>query len=75
MNTPIKIEIPYIYIYIYIERERERERERESLYCYHDTHLETSILQVRDIFRTTQKTCIEHYKIDPAYFYTTSGLA
>ena len=75
MNTPIKIEIPYIYIYREREREREREEERESLCCSHDTHLETSILQVRDIFRTTQKTCIEHYKIDPAYFYITSGLA
>ena len=28
-----------------------------------------------DVFETFRNTCLEHYKLDPAHFYTVSGLA
>ena len=52
--------------------------EKKTLSCYHDTYLKTYVLLLADvfeIFRDTWDTCLEHYRLDPAHFYTGPGLA
>ena len=36
---------------------------------YHDLYLKT------DVFESFRKVCKEHYKLDPAWYYTSPGLA
>ena len=42
---------------------------------YHNLFLETNVLWLSNIFKTFRMTCLEHYTIDPAHFYTSLGLA
>ena len=49
--------------------------EKKTLGCYHDTYLKTDVLLLEDVFETFRNTCLGHYKLDPAYFYTAPGLA
>ena len=35
----------------------------------------TDILLLADVFETFRDTCLSHCKLDPAHFYTASGLA
>ena len=51
------------------------EHENISLGEYHDVFLETDELLLADVFETFRETCLKHYKLDPAYFYTAPGLA
>ena len=42
---------------------------------YHDVYLATDVVLLTDVFETLWNTCLEHYKLDPAHFYTAPGLA
>ena len=42
---------------------------------YHDFHLKTDVLLLGNVFEAFRNTCLEHYKLDPAHFYTSPGLA
>ena len=44
--------------------------EEKTLGCYHDTYLKTDLLLLADVFETFRNTCLGHYKLDPAHFYT-----
>ena len=48
---------------------------KKALGCYHNTYLKTDVLLLADVFETFRKTHLENYKVDPAHFYTTPGLA
>ena len=42
---------------------------------YHDLYLKTDVILLANVFEAFRDTCIEHYKLDPAHFYTSPGLA
>ena len=46
-----------------------------SLGNYHDIYLATDVLLLADVFEAFRNTCLEHYKLDSAHFYTALGLA
>ena len=49
--------------------------EKKALGYYHNTYLKTHALLLADVFETFRETCLKHYKLDPAHFYTAPGLA
>ena len=49
--------------------------EKNTLRCYQDTYLKINVLLLADVFEIFRKTHLENYKLDPAHFYTTPGLA
>ena len=42
---------------------------------YHDLYLKTNVILLSNVFEAFRSTCLEHYKLDPAHFYTSPGLA
>ena len=42
---------------------------------YHDLYLRTDVILLANVFEAFRYTCLEHYKLDPAHFYTSPGLA
>ena len=42
---------------------------------YHDLYLKTDVILLANMFEAFRDTCLEHYKFDPAHFYTSPGLA
>ena len=42
---------------------------------YHDLYLKTDVILLSNVFEAFRNTCLNHYKLDPAHFYTSLGLA
>ena len=42
---------------------------------YHDLYLRTDVVLLANVFEAFIDTCLKHYKLDPAHFYTSPGLA
>ena len=42
---------------------------------YHDLHLRTDVVLLANVFEAFRDTCLRHYTLDPAHFYTSPGLA
>ncbi|CAH3140314.1 unnamed protein product [Porites evermanni] len=47
----------------------------ESIRDYHDLYLKSDVLLLADVFENFRKTCLHHYNLDPAHYYTSPGLA
>ncbi|KYN11372.1 hypothetical protein ALC57_16475 [Trachymyrmex cornetzi] len=45
----------------------------ETLCDYSDLYLKTNVLLLADVFENFRDTCIESYRLDPAYYYTLPG--
>ena len=52
-----------------------REGPKRTLGDYHDVYLATDVLSLADVFESFREMCMEHYKLDPAHFYSAPGLA
>ena len=46
-----------------------------NLGAYHDLYLKTDVILLSNVFEAFRNTCLQHYKLDPAHFYTSPGLA
>ena len=42
---------------------------------YHDLYLRTDVVLLANVFEAFRDTCLRHYSLDPAHFYTSPGLA
>ena len=42
---------------------------------YHDLYLKTDVLLVSNVIEAFRNSCLGYYKLDPAHFYTSPGLA
>ena len=42
---------------------------------YHNLYLKSDVLILSDVFENFRKTCLHHYNLDPAHYYTSPGLA
>ena len=42
---------------------------------YHDLYLKSDVLLLSDVFENFRKTCLKHYNLDPAHYYTSPSLA
>ena len=49
--------------------------ECKTIRDYHDLYLKSDVLLLADVFENFRKTCLHHYKLDPAHYYTSPGLA
>ena len=41
---------------------------------YHDLYLRTDVILLANLYEAFRDTCLKHYKLDPAHFYTSPGL-
>ena len=42
---------------------------------YHDLYLKSDVLLLANVFENLRATCLHHYNLDPAHYYTSPGLA
>ena len=42
---------------------------------YHNLYLRTGVVLLANVYEAFRDTCLKHYKLDPAHFYTSPGLA
>ena len=49
--------------------------ECKTLRDYHDLYLKSDVMLLADVFENFRVTCLKHYKLDPAHYYTSPGLA
>ena len=42
---------------------------------YHNLYLKSDILLLADVFENFRKTCLQYYKLDPCYYFTSPGLS
>ena len=42
---------------------------------YHDLYPNTDVILLSNVFKIFRSTCLKHYSLDPAHFYTSPGLA
>ena len=42
---------------------------------YHDLYFRTDVVLLANVFEAFRDTCLKHYKLDPAHFYASPGLA
>ena len=42
---------------------------------YHDLYLKTDVVLLANMYEAFRDTCLQHYKLDPAHFYTSPGFA
>ena len=42
---------------------------------YHDLYLRSDVVLLANVFEAFRDTYLKHYKLDPAHFYTSPGLA
>ena len=47
----------------------------QTIKDYHDLYLKSDVLLLADVFENFRKTCLKHYNLDPAHYYTSPGLA
>ena len=42
---------------------------------YHDLYLESDVLLLADVYENFRNVCLKNYKLDPAWYYTSPGIA
>ena len=42
---------------------------------YHDLYLRTNVVLLTNVFEAFRDTCLDHYRLNPAHFYTSPRLA
>ena len=47
----------------------------QTIRDYHDLYLKSDVLLLADVFENFRATCLKHYNLDPAHYYTSPGLA
>ena len=47
----------------------------KSMGEYHDVYLKADVLLLADVFENFRKTCLQYYKLDPCYYFTSPGLS
>ena len=52
-----------------------KEFKLKNLGEYHYLYLKTDTHLLSNVFEAFRNTCLQHYKLDPAHFYTSPGLA
>ena len=46
----------------------------QNLGEYHDLYLKTGVLFIADVFKNYRNSCLDYYKLDPAHYFSASGL-